>query len=541
MAVVTIHQIKSTPAKALAYISRPDATNQGLWVSSNAYGVIDASDYTAVAKQFQRTVVAVGVTSPREGSVLAHHIIQSFDPKDGIDASTAHRIGEKLAQQFTNDEYEYLLATHLDKGHVHNHLIVNTVSRVTGRRIRIQRSTLKHLRELSDELCRQEGLRVLPPATRPTGKSMADIYLSLNGESAKQIIRIEIDKATQVATTWREFEALLRQQGIEVSTRSKSVSFRHAAMKRPVRDFRLGLAYTEDAIMARLTRKVSNQILIDASLIESETESAIRFRVPKTRGRLYMSVSKSQIVRHGRLLRVYVATDTKALLSNRAGRFQKAVGSDDLYQWFSTPDIAVGIPGARGGANQWNRSIVALHEMEQRINAKARWLSNGSSARDALNEAQKFIVETRSAYHHALVALAELQTDNAGSSYEIDQLNAYLRSLERKVETTREDIKGLTDLSRSETSASVSQVLSDHIATARTTHRTVESQQERRRYLAQQSDERQSDLLAEDDARQDREVGNRSMSLLDRINLQKRTLHSQEADGRKPRDRKRNR
>jgi type IV secretory pathway VirD2 relaxase len=161
MAVVKMGQIKSTPAKALAYIARPDATADGVWVSTNADTIIDPSDFKAVARQFEQTAQRVGVSKAREGSVLAHHVIQSFDPKDGVDTATAHRLGVQLAEQITGGSHEYMIATHLDKGHVHNHIILNAVNRETGRRFRVQKSTIGNIRDMSDELCRAQGLSVV--------------------------------------------------------------------------------------------------------------------------------------------------------------------------------------------------------------------------------------------------------------------------------------------------------------------------------------------------------------------------------------------
>ena len=89
-------QIKATLAKAIAYISRDDATNQGLYVSTNT-AVVDPSDWRAVTNAMQATAERVGVSKPREGSVLAHHVIQSFDPSQKVSPEEAHRIGVQMA------------------------------------------------------------------------------------------------------------------------------------------------------------------------------------------------------------------------------------------------------------------------------------------------------------------------------------------------------------------------------------------------------------------------------------------------------------
>lgn len=173
MATVKMLQIKSTVSKALAYISRADATSDGVWVSTNA-AVIDPTDFKAVATQFSETAKRVGVSKPRKGSVLAHHVIQSFDPKDGMSAELAHRIGVQFAEKITGGTHEYMIATHLDKGHVHNHIILNPVNFETGKKIRVQKGTIGQFRDISDELCLAAGLRVLPKPERATGYSMKE-------------------------------------------------------------------------------------------------------------------------------------------------------------------------------------------------------------------------------------------------------------------------------------------------------------------------------------------------------------------------------
>src|SRR5699024_5956419 len=126
-------------------------------VSTNA-AVIDPSDHAAIAQAMGETSRRVGVTQPREGSVLAHHVIQSFDPSEPVDPEAAHRIGEQLAERITGGQHEYVVATHLDKGHVHNHIIFHAVNMETGRKYRAQRHTLADIRQVSDELCLSEGL-----------------------------------------------------------------------------------------------------------------------------------------------------------------------------------------------------------------------------------------------------------------------------------------------------------------------------------------------------------------------------------------------
>ena len=562
MAVTKMGQIKSTPAKALAYISRPDATADGVWVSTNADTIIDPSDFKAVARQFEQTAQRVGVSKAREGSVLAHHVIQSFDPKDGVDTATAHRLGVQLAEQITGGSHEYMIATHLDKGHVHNHIILNAVNRETGRRFRVQKSTIGNIRDMSDELCRAQGLSVLPKPERASGRSMADIYRVLKGESGKQFIRTEIDKAAIRATSWTEFQAILGRAGVEVSTRggrSGTLSFREISMPRPVRDYRLGAAYSEASIMARLTRQVVNQIGVDVSMVTKETRDTMTVIVPGTKRELHLTVAKTQIVRHGRALRIYVPANDEHRLSDARGNLAKTVPTIGLYKWFSEPDLVGATHYAKnaqlgGNLTKWQTGLSELRTLEARVNAKARWMSDsGRSGPDAaIERARAFVAERHFAYQTTLVAAAELMVTPAGDPAQLAGLQAQLRIMEREIDGAKSDIHALTQLTKEEAKMSVSDRIHAQSNAAR--EGSERAQQQRQREQAAQrlsrdvaagdaethaqraarADERSADAVTLDDAEQDRDGGTRSMTLQDRLETEANKLRARNEDRQRP-------
>lgn len=473
MAIVKMLQIKSTVSKALAYISRADATSDGVWVSTNA-AVIDPTDFKAVAAQFEETAVRVGVSRPSKGSVLAHHVIQSFDPKDGMSAELAHRIGVQFAEKITGGSHEYMIATHLDKGHVHNHIILNPVNFETGKKIRVQKGTLGQFRNISDELCLAAGLRVLPKPERATGYSMRDIYRVLKGDSAKQFIRTEIDKAASRARDWTEFESILARVGIETTVRSGTtgtVSFREGTMNRPIRDFRLGVAYTESNIMARLSKSAVNMVGIDASMILKESKDTLTVSVPGTRRQLEMTVSKTQIVRHGRSLRIYVPSAQNHLLANTSGKHAKTVSTEGLYSYFSKPDLAEAEKraGAKGldkmTVGRWGNELKSLRELGERVNAKTRWINaSGIDPAQAIQAAGKKLEEHHFRYQTTLVAAAEMTIDPQGDQKELRTLGAELRIMERNIATVKTDIRALTQLSSNEVKMSVGEQIANKAA-----------------------------------------------------------------------------
>lgn len=556
MAVVKMGQIKTTPAKALAYITRPDATQDGVWVSTNA-AVIDPGDWRAVARQFAATSERVGVTSQREGSVLAHHVIQSFKPGEKVTAEQAHQLGVQLAEKITGGEYEYVIATHLDKGHIHNHIIFNATNMETGRKFRCQKDTIGRIRGLSDALCREAGLSVLPAPARASGRSFGDIYNVLRGQSTKELLRVEIDKAAARAGTWTEFERALELAGIETRRRggqNGTVSFREESMGRSVRDWRLGEAYTEESIMARLSRSAVNRISVDQSMIVGETRQTMTVHVPGTGRHLRMTVAKKQVVRHGRNVRIYLPVDDRHVLADRKGNLAATVTTGGLYEWFSEPDVA-GLGKQKDVKSSdalqvktWRESLGDLQELQERVNAKSRWLSRtGGDIDQALVQATGRLAETRLGFQTKLVAATDLMANGDDRGGNLAVLQADLRITEREIHQLTNDVRALTVLTREESKMSIADKIERGVAARRRTEaRSAEETAQRQRYADQAGDrETPGHLVARDgeadaqevrveDQRHDRDGGtgrDTGMTLGERIEAEVQRRREARGDG----------
>lgn len=453
MAYVKMGQIHTTLGKAIAYITRPDATEDGLFVSTNA-AVIDPSDWRAIAEQMDATRSRVGVSGERAGSVLGHHVIQSFDPEEQISAEVAHRLGNDLAERITGGEYEFVVATHLDKGHVHNHIIFNAVNMETGRKFRCTKSTLRGIRGVSDELCMRAGLSVLPPPVRASGRSLAEIYVLLSGRSGKEHLRTEIDVAATRATSWQQFEAVLLQAGVEVSRRGTTLAFRDESAGRAVRDWRLGEGYTEAAIMSRLSRQCVNRVDVDESLVVRSTAKTMTIRVPGSHGELRMTVPREQVVEHGRTLRIYVPSEGRHVISNRFGKLAMTMATQELYEWFARPkeDLSREVAGryvspASGRVDlssmrSWGSALGALQQLEDGINVKTEWLvKGGMDLPQSLVAARDRLDRTQIDFRAQLVALTDL-LDEPGveSDAQVMVLAASLRQSERAIRTLKRDV-----------------------------------------------------------------------------------------------------
>ena len=159
MAITKIHAIKSTLGKALAYIENPDKTDGQMLVSGYNCEPQTASidfEMTAVLAHKARNL------KRKRSTNLAYHLIQSFSPEDAVTPEQAHELGKKLAFEYTGGKYEYVVATHIDKGHIHNHIMINAVSFYDYKKLRtVPYRTARQIRDISDRLCMEAHLSVI--------------------------------------------------------------------------------------------------------------------------------------------------------------------------------------------------------------------------------------------------------------------------------------------------------------------------------------------------------------------------------------------
>ncbi|MGO2520381.1 MAG: relaxase/mobilization nuclease domain-containing protein [Microbacterium sp.] len=455
MAYVKVGQIKATLAKSVAYITRPDATSDGLWVSTNTANV-NPADFKAIARSFAETAERVGVSVPGPNAVLGHHVIQSFDPKEGVSTHKAHELGVQLIESMTGGSHEYVIATHLDKGHVHNHIIFNPVNLETGRRYRMPKSRLGEFRAMSDELSRAAGLSVIerePRSFGKTGWSQQELYRVVKGDSGQQYIRTEIDKAARHARSWDELEATLLKRGIQAHRRggaNGTLSFQVYGAKRPVRDYKLGRAFTEESIMARLARASVNRIGVDASMILRETKTTMTVAVPGTKRELSLTVQKTQVVRRGRSLRLYIPASGRHVLAGKDGKLAKTVTTAGLYEFYSKPDLSQVMKNAetRPGPS-WAGQLAMLRELTREVNARGRWMrEQGVPPTVAITNARERLNERHMAYQSALVAVGDHLAQPAPDAQTVRVLESELRTISRELTTTEQDVRALMNITR---------------------------------------------------------------------------------------------
>ena len=244
MAVTKIKPIRGTVNKALAYILDPQKTDDAFYVSS--YGCA-ASD--AAAKEFEWTrnlAVQQGMQMPK---VLARHLIQSFDIGE-VTPEEAHEVGKQLADEWLKGKYEYVIATHIDKGHCHNHIIFNAVNYVDFHAYRSNKRTYRELRQLSDEICKEHGLSVIPPSQNK-GMDYKEYTEAKRGTSWKQKLKQTIDRLVITAKDYDDFLWLMQEAGYEIKT-GKYISSRAEGQERFTRSKTIGGNYTEERIKERI-------------------------------------------------------------------------------------------------------------------------------------------------------------------------------------------------------------------------------------------------------------------------------------------------
>lgn len=251
MAITKIHAVKATVSKSIEYILDEKKTDEKMLVSTFGCGMETA------AYDFQFSLSKTDPSDPNK----AYHLIQSFLPGE-VSFEEAHKIGTELADRLLEGKYSYVVATHIDKAHVHNHIIFCAADNIGHGKYNDCKKSYYRIRQLSDELCREHGLSVIIPSGQ-RGKKYNEWQAEQDGTSWKKQLRDTIDEAIQNAKTYEECIALIRAKGYEVQGESfgehspKYITFRYSGYKRFVRGSvkTLGRDYTKERIRERLDSK----------------------------------------------------------------------------------------------------------------------------------------------------------------------------------------------------------------------------------------------------------------------------------------------
>ena len=352
MAYTRIHAIKSTVKKAVAYICNPDKTEEQLLVDTFGCGIETAAiDFDSALRQ----------TRPGDKN-LAFHLIQSF-AKGEVSHEEAHRIGIELADKLLEGKYSYIVATHTDRGHPHNHIIFCAADFIDHKKYYDNKKSYRHVRELSDELCKEHNLSIIIPSGRK-GKKYVEWKDEQEGTSWKKRLQEDIDECIRIAKSYENFLRLISEKGYTVSgeqignPHAKYIKFIGPGQERPVRgSFRnFGAGYTKEEIKDRIENPEKWQN------VESEKSDHRKQEQFKTRS--HIKIPKKDII---------TRTGASRTLIDTTG--EKFKGSPGLQHWASVKNLKTAAASYAAADN--------LSELQKQIDNKT---TEAKSARTELVE-----------------------------------------------------------------------------------------------------------------------------------------------------------
>ena len=245
MAYIKIFPIKVTDKKALDYIMNPDKTEEKLLISSFACSPESADlEFAFTREEGKKNVMD-------KGNNLAFHLIQSFKPGE-IDAETAHKLGKEFADEVLKGKYEYVISTHVDQDHIHNHIIFNATSFVDHHKYVSNKRSYHKICRISNRICQENGLVTSMP-TGEKGKSYKENMEYHRGSSWKAKLKVAVDKAIWSSINYDEFLQKMRLAGYEIR-QGKNLAFRAPKQKNFTNMKSLGSYYTEENVLLRLEK-----------------------------------------------------------------------------------------------------------------------------------------------------------------------------------------------------------------------------------------------------------------------------------------------
>lgn len=275
MAVTKIHAIKSTLSKAIAYIENPAKTDGQLFVSGyNTQPQTASLDFEMTATMARKAHRSAG---RRKGN-LAYHLIQSFSPDDDLTPEQAHELGRKLASEFTGGRFEFVVATHLDKNQLHNHIIINAVSFYDYKKLRtVPYQTARQIRSISDRLCAESELSVLEEPHQ-IGQRYSDYIKKNKTIPMRTQVRRRLNFVLARATDYEQFKAMSAALGITVMDGGKHITYLYAGAKKPVRGNKLADTdkYLPEGIKEQLEINAANRDTLRQA-IRSAVQAASSF------------------------------------------------------------------------------------------------------------------------------------------------------------------------------------------------------------------------------------------------------------------------
>ena len=298
MAITKIHAVKVRLGDAINYIENPDKTDGQELISgyntAPQTAVLDFSVTAAMARKARNT------SSKKQGN-LAYHLIQSFSPDDAVTPEQAHELGRKLAIEFTDGKFEFVVATHINKDSIHNHIIINAVSFYDYKKLRtVPYRTAQEIRSISDRLCIEAQLSVIKDPQQ-LGQLYPTYVQKKCTTSNRTEVRKKLNFCLERATNYAQFLQMAQELGISIRQRGKHITYLPEGAGRTIRDTSLADTdkFTYTGLVECLEDNAAEQLFIHeriakilpnvstfadfAKLLQSE---GVKIRVKKQSGQL---------------------------------------------------------------------------------------------------------------------------------------------------------------------------------------------------------------------------------------------------------------
>lgn len=298
MAYVKGHGLRGNVQRAIDYIVNEAKTRNGSLVS---WSSMSGSTPSTMGIQWDiRKAIVEQKDYRKKSDIVGYHFEQSFAPGE-IDEISAHRIGQEFAERLTCGEFDYVIATHIDRGHIHNHIIVNPINNINDRLWNIYwKKDLKKFREISDTLCRENGLSVIENPSLQD-KTYYEWMISQKGHTEKEIVMKTIDELVEKVLDYSQFKTCLQNLGYSV----------------------------EDDLTEMQVDKF--QFTANKKLFQKETDEFFFFRIPYKKGMMQIPKSQVEWLDGNKTAKVSLNDSTYALY-DKEGLYLKEVEIHEIKQ-----------------------------------------------------------------------------------------------------------------------------------------------------------------------------------------------------------------
>jgi len=289
MAVIKRISSRGSIKKIINYVLNKEKTAEKIISGKDCLPESSAESMNATKESFNQT-----------GGLSYHHLIQSFKPGE-VSPEIAHEIGKELAEKHFKG-HEVLISTHIDKKHIHNHLVINSVSFEDGRKLVSNKETLREIKKESNRICNERGLSVIKEPYAHNRYTMAEYKLAEKGLPIwKEQLRSAIDEAKEHSKNIVEMGDYLEKNfNIDIKIQNKNLSFLHPDKQKYCRGSKLGLDYTKEEIFKYFERgpeleKVDRERTIPDESKSSFGLSKIGFGIEGVAKKISRDIEKEQL------------------------------------------------------------------------------------------------------------------------------------------------------------------------------------------------------------------------------------------------------